>query len=56
MLILIWSSKNLLEILSLKKHFLEEKMSVGCVVTIVTLQSTDHKGLFEYIKEGIGME
>ena len=37
----------------LENTFLEEKMSVGGVVT---QQSTDHKGLFEYIKEGIGME
>ena len=53
MLMIIWSSENLLEILFLKIHILEEKMSVGGVVT---RQSTDHKGLFEYIKEGIGME
>ena len=56
MLIIIWTSENLLEILSLKKHIPEEKISVVGVVTIVTRQSTDHKGLFEYIKEGIGME
>ena len=52
-MLIMWSSESLLEILSLKIHLLEEKMSVGGVVT---RQSTDHKGLFEYIKEGIGME
>ena len=52
-MLIMWSFESLLEILSLKIHFLEEKMSVGGVVT---RQSTDHKGLFEYIKEGIGME
>ena len=41
-----------------KDTFLENTYSWKdvCVVTIVTRQSTDHKGLFEYIKEGIGME
>ena len=26
------------------------------VCGVVTLKTTDHNGLFEYIKEGIGME
>ena len=46
----IWSSEKLL-----KTTFSENNIE-GKLCGVVTLKSTDHKGLFEYIKEGIGME
>ena len=41
-----------------KQPYLEIILKEGClcVCGAVTLKTTDHNGLFEYIKEGIGME
>ena len=48
----VWNSEELLET-TLSGNNIEGRLSV---CGAVTLKTTDHNGLFEYIKEGIGME
>ena len=48
----IWSSEKLLKTTFSENNLEGRKAVYG----VVTLKSTDHKGLFEYIKKGIRME